>query len=575
LRITKKGKEMYSQDDIARIKDSTNIEEVVGKFVALKRSGGSYKGLSPFTQEKTPSFFVLPSKGIYKCFSSGKAGDVFSFLMEHERMNFNEAVEYVANLTGEALKKDVMYSSHDQDARNTVLSINSAANKVFTSMLTEEHSSVLIDRGFTKDCLEDFGIGFCPQDLEKRMVVYNPQRLIEASILKKGERGNYPFFFNRITFPIKDAMGNIIGFGARAMGDAKPKYLNTAETVLYVKSKILYGIFESKEHIRKANKAYLVEGYTDVMAMHQGGLKNVVSASGTSFTEQQAKEVKRYCDNVTVIFDGDAAGKEATLRGIKNLLKAGLNVNACILEDGKDPCDYALSGHTAKMVEIEKDFIKYLVSLRLKAGSSVSDKTSIIHLAIDLIGCINDDIKRAVYAGEVSTLLDIPKEVLMGNMPPVITVKDSLEYIPYLGSLIEAEATLVSCVVRYGKLNIPIAGGCSVLEYILFECQDAAGKLSEELDMLKAIVLEGRFPTDDEYFDILHRNMVTEDTFTFVGAYDADKVLKEVSEAIWGYKRFLLSVLLKKNLKMIEAYSDHQHLVDNAYLNKIKKILNA
>lgn len=565
---------LYTKEQINDIKSRVNIEDVIGRFVVLKKSGSSFRGLSPFSNEKTPSFFVRPSEGFYKDFSSGKAGDVFSFLMEHERLSFEEAIEYVAEVAGVEVKKQQVYSSQEQDARNSALSINHAANGIFKSFLVDEAPTYFIERGFTKECLEYFEIGYCPHDLAQRMgaIGYNNQRMVEASILKKNERGVYAFFYNRITFPIKDVTGNIIGFGARSLRDAKPKYLNTSDTVLYSKSKVLYGIYESKEHIRKQNKCYAVEGYTDVMAMHQDGIKNVVATSGTAFTVFHAKEIKRLCENVVVVYDGDKAGQNATIQGIKSLLKAGLNVSCSILEDGKDPCDYVMSNRGKAITEREVDFIKYLVSSRLKANATVSEKTTLIHLAIDLIGCINDEVKRAVYSSEMSTLLSVPQDVLLGDMAPIVKVESSLEYKPDFGNKIESEVLLVSCIMKYDKLHLDIGGGCSVLEYILHECQDACGEMSKELNKIKDIVMEGRFPTEQEYFDILHRNL-SSDVDIRPEELDAVSLLKNVTGVIYEYKRFLLSVILQKNLKMIDAYSDSRHLIDNAYLNKIKKLL--
>lgn len=422
-----------------------DIVEVVGDYVTLKRSGSSYKALSPFSAEKTPSFYVVPSKGIFKDFSSGKGGDAITFLMEIDGLTYVEALRYLAGKYGVEIAEE-QQSDEAQEAHNrqeSLFILLNFAKEHFRSLLWENEEGQSIglsyfrERGFTDQTIRDFELGYTLEEWDNLLRTaeargYRQELLEEAGLIISKEDGKaYDRFRNRVIFPIHNISGKVVAFGARILSKDKkqPKYINSPETTLYNKSRILYGLFQARQEVRKENNIFLVEGYTDVISMHQTGIKNVVSSSGTALTEDQIKLIKRYTENVTVIFDGDAAGIKASIRGIDMLLEGGLNVRAVALPEGEDPDSYSKGlGASAfrHFIESEsQDIIRFKTRLFLEdAKEDPVKKASLIKDIVRSITKIDDPVKRTVYLKECSDLLGINESVLIAEQNKLLIEKN-------------------------------------------------------------------------------------------------------------------------------------------------------
>ncbi|HKL02231.1 MAG TPA: DNA primase, partial [Cryomorphaceae bacterium] len=335
---------MISKSSIEQIFDAAHIEEVVGEFVQLKKAGSSFKGISPWTDEKTPSFFVSPSKGIFKDFSSGKGGNAVSFLMELENMTYPEALRYLAKKYQIEIEETQTKEENREEVslRESLAAVNAFAIDYFEQLLweTDEGKSIGLsyfrERGYTDQTIKTFALGYSSNENDSFIKAaeaggYNPEHLAKLGLVKEGEYGKYDFFRGRVMFPIRNISGRPIAFAGRTLrSDNKVKYLNSPESELYDKSNSLYGIFESKRSIIKNDLCCLVEGYTDVISLHQAGIDYAVSSSGTSLTDGQIKLIKRYTSNVSLLYDGDSAGVKAAIRAIDLLLDQGINVKVVL-----------------------------------------------------------------------------------------------------------------------------------------------------------------------------------------------------------------------------------------------------
>ena len=369
---------MISDNTIQEIKERIDIVEVVGDFVDLKKSGSSYKALSPFTSEKTPSFFVSPSKQIFKCFSTGKGGDAIEFLKEVESMSYVEALKYLAEKYGVEIDEVDNYSPQNTE-KESLFIITSKSNEFFIKNLESKDGqnfakTYLDHRGFSSDMIKEFGIGYSSKDWNSLFNYltengYEEDLIEKAGLIIKKNNKKYDRFRNRLMFPIHNLSGKVIAFGARQIKEDKkqPKYINSPETNLYVKSDVLYGLYQSKNDIRKEDKCILVEGYTDVISLYQIGIKNVVSSSGTSLTNNQIKLISRYTKNITILFDGDEAGLSASLRGMNLILENDLNVKIVSLPENEDPDSLSKKLDEFKFKEFlksrETDLINYKVKI--------------------------------------------------------------------------------------------------------------------------------------------------------------------------------------------------------------------
>lgn len=424
---------MIRPEIIQRVRDTADIVEVVGEFVQLKKSGQSYKGLSPFTDEKTPSFFVSPAKGIFKCFSTSRGGDSIKFIMELEGLSYIESIRFLAQKYNIELEEEVLTKEAlaKKDKRESIFIVLNFAKEYFKNLLHNSEDGQAIglsyfkERGFDEKITQEFELGFSANHwdgLIKEAVAnhYSLELLEAAGLIIRKDTKTYDRFRNRVMFPIHNLTGKVIAFGARILiADKKqPKYLNSPETDVYHKSDILFGIYQAKNHLRNEDNCYLVEGYTDVISLHQSGIRNVVASSGTSLTKGQIKVISRYTKNITVLYDGDSAGIKASIRGIDMLLEEGLNVHAITFPEGQDPDSYCQElggiGFRDFLEEERVDFITF--KTRLFLNESKNDplkKASVIREIIESIAKIPDSIKRTVYFKESANLLGIEEKVLI------------------------------------------------------------------------------------------------------------------------------------------------------------------
>ncbi len=430
---------MIAKQSIDAVINAAAIEEVIGDYIALKKRGANLLGRCPFHDEKTPSFTVSPAKGIYKCFGCGKAGNAVSFLMEHDQLSFTDAIRKLALKYQVMLEEDKAQSSEEyneaQKVRDSLLVALEFAKKYFREQLKSEEGlvageSYFRERGYTQQTIDEFELGYSPQGWESLVNEaiknqFNLDYFVSAGLIKKNEeRGTYfDMFRQRVIFPIHDLTGKVIAFGARQLvkDDKSPKYLNSPETEVYHKSNVLYGMFQSKKGIKSLNNCYLVEGYTDVITLHQAGVKNVVASSGTSLTDGQIKLIKRFTDNVTVLYDGDSAGVKASLRGIDLLLAQGLNVRTISFPEGEDPDSYCKQlgadafGHFLN--DNAKDFILFKIDLLMQGvENDPIRKTEVVKNLMQSISMIPDAMKRAAYARECSKLVDMDEMLLLSEI---------------------------------------------------------------------------------------------------------------------------------------------------------------
>lgn len=425
---------MIDQATVDKIIDAANILDVVSDFVTLRKRGVNYIGLCPFHDEKTPSFSVSPSKGICKCFSCGKGGSAVHFIMEHEQLSYYEALKYLAKKYNIEIKERELTDEEKQvqSDRESMLIVNSFAQEYFTNILFEhaEGRSVGLayfhERGFRDDIIKKFSLGYSLEqrdalfkEAEKRG--YKKDYLLKTGLCLEGQNGYISDRFRgRVIFPVFSLSGKVLAFGGRILkkDDKMAKYVNSPESEVYHKSNELYGIYHAKQAIVKNDCCFLVEGYTDVLSMHQSGIENVVASSGTSLTPGQIRLIHRFTNNIIVLYDGDAAGIKASLRGIDLILKEGMNIKVVLLPDGDDPDSFSRKQSATSFTEYikshEVDFIRFKTNLLLEsAGEDPIKRAALITDIVQSISIIPDAIVRSVYTKECSRLLDVNEEVLL------------------------------------------------------------------------------------------------------------------------------------------------------------------
>lgn len=428
---------MIPKDTVDKIIEASRIEDVVGDFVSLKRRGTSMIGLCPFHNEKTPSFHVSVGKGIFKCFGCGKGGDSVRFIMEHEKATYPEALRYLADKYSIEIA-EVENTPEEQavnDRRESLFIVSNWAAKFFQQQMleTDEGKSIGLsyfkERGFRDDIIKKFELGYSPDswDAMTQSAIaegYNIQFLEDTGLtIRKDNEKLYDRFRARVMFPIHSFTGRVIGFGGRTLKTDKavPKYVNSPESNIYHKSNVLYGLFFAKKSMRDEDNCYLVEGYADVLSVHQAGIENVVASSGTSLTVEQIRLIGRFTKNITILYDGDEAGIKASLRGLDMILEEGLNVKIVLFPDGNDPDSYVQKfGSAAFKTHIEgnkKDFILFKTGVLLKdAGNDPIKRAGIIRDVVESIAKIPDGIKASVFVRECSSLLQIEERVLISEL---------------------------------------------------------------------------------------------------------------------------------------------------------------
>jgi DNA primase len=532
---------MISRQSIDAVVNAAAIEEVVGDYIALKKRGANLLGRCPFHDEKTPSFTVSPAKGIYKCFGCGKAGNSVSFLMEHDSLSFADAIRKLAAKYNITLEEDTITNREEynetQQRRESLLVALLFAKQFFIDQLKTEEGRMVGDtyfreRGFTQQTIDEFELGYSPQGWGSLVNAakegqFNLDYFADAGLIKKKEDGSYfDMFRHRVIFPIHDLTGKVIAFGGRQLqkDDRSPKYLNSPETEVYHKSQVLYGIFQAKKHIKSLNNCYLVEGYTDVTTLHQADVKNVVASSGTSLTEGQIRLIKRFTDNVTVLYDGDAAGIKASLRGIDLLLEQGLNVRTVSFPDGEDPDSYCkklgASDFKSFLDKNNKDFILFKTDLLMQGvDNDPIRKTEVVKSLLISISLIPDALKRAAYARECSKLMDMDEKLLLVEIAKLRKNKSSIEQ--------QAISTEIQ----------------DILQTELPKAEVYSGGDEQEKDLIRLLIQSGhkKFMEDATVADFIFKELQEDEALRIVNPV-YQKVVNEVSGHIFSTsEEFILS----------------------------------
>lgn len=499
---------MIDQATIQRVLDATDIVDVVKEFVTLRKAGVNYKGLCPFHNEKTPSFTVSPSKQLCKCFSCGKGGNAVHFLMELEHMTYPEAIKWLGNRYGiEVREKELTDEERErQSERESMFVVNEWANRYFQDLLHNDVDGVakglayFRQRGFRDDIIRKFALGY---SLERRDAMaqaalakgYDEKYLLATGLCFKTEDGQLlDRYHGRVIFPVLGVSGKTVAFGGRILNTEKQKhvgkYVNSPESIIYSKSHELYGLYQSKNAIVRQNRCYLVEGYTDVISMHQCGVENVVASSGTSLTEGQIRLIHRFTDNITVLYDGDAAGIKASLRGIDMLLAEGMNIKVLLLPDGDDPDSFARK-HRADELQAyveshQVDFIRFKTNLLQKdaAGDPIK-RAELITDVVKSISVIPNRIVRQMYVHECAENLQVSEALIINEINKMLAVRSSgpkstNHAMPEEAAAVKAEQAeivqqnlsgdvvvpeeklLITMVIRYGNMRMPMDADESV-----------------------------------------------------------------------------------------------------------------
>ena len=496
---------MIEESIIQEIKDRLDIVEVISDFVSLKKSGSNYKALSPFTNEKTPSFFVSPSKQIFKCFSTGKGGDAIEFLKEVDSMTYIEAIKYLGEKYGVEINETESNYEINNEKESLLILINKSKEFFKKNLETQEGKSIALTyfnhRNINEEMINKFELGY---SVDKWDSLYNylvknqfdEDQIIKAGLILENNNKKYDRFRNRVIFPIQNLSGKTIAFGARILSEEKnqPKYINSPETSLYIKSNTLYGLYQSKNTIRKMDNCYLVEGYTDVIALFQIGIENVVASSGTSLTTNQIKLVSRYTKNITILFDGDKAGVSASLRGMDLILENDMNVKVVSFPEGYDPDSFSKKVGKQKfeefLIQNETNLISFKVNLLNDFKSDPVKKSEMIFDIVRSISKIPNSIKRSVFLKEASTSLEINEQALISEMNKLLIgqgnkniqtnnfiekKKDIKKKDESINSAINFyERECIRMLVNYGTTDFEVVGldRKSFIDYFLNEIED-------------------------------------------------------------------------------------------------------
>ena len=595
---------MIPQDTIEKILSLTHIEEVVGDFVALRKTGSSYKGCCPFHEEKTPSFSVSPAKGIYKCFGCGKAGNAITFIKEHEKCSYYEAIKYLGNKYHVEIVETELTDEEKQrkDLRESLMIVNEFATTFFVKHLweTPEGKAIgmayFIERGFTQKTIPKFRLGYSPQKKDAftstaEKAGYKLEYMTKVGLSSVGDNYKSDKFHGRIMFPITSLTGSVIGFGGRVMTAANEhvqggmKYINSPESEVYKKSFTLYGISFAKTEITKKDECILVEGYTDVLSLHQAGITNVVASSGTSLTNEQINLIKRFTHNIVIIYDGDKAGIKAATRGIDMILEKDMNVKVLLLPDGDDPDSFAKKHSSEEITEYinsnKTDFLTFRTKLAVEEiqNDPIKRAQFINEIALTITK-IPNEINRMVYIQECSKILNIDEQTIknqvtryLGIQPKpyqtqqVQKVQTSIAS-KHVDKILENERDIIKLLVRNGSKTISIENS-----NILFEIEKhkwlqenpSAKKYPETNPTFKGLV-------KDYIFNELHRNL--DETITFEFINEGEKKIfdeyyskyEEKQDSIVDYLRDFVDA------EQIANFLSDASFLDQKYWEKEKKI---
>ncbi|MEX0988452.1 MAG: DNA primase [Bacteroidales bacterium] len=632
---------MISQETVNKIFDTVDIVEVISDYVTLKKSGSNYKGLSPFSNEKTPSFMVSPSKGIFKDFSSGKGGNAVGFLMEHEKLSYPEALQYLARKYNIEFEETELTPEEIQqrNERESLLAVTQYAQKFFSEQLhTSEGKSVglsyLRQRGFRDDIIDKFFLGYSPEERKALTTAaikagYKQEFLVKTGLTIEKEDYVFDRFAGRVIFPIHGISGNVVGFGGRTLKADKKvaKYLNSPESDIYHKSRVLYGLFQAKKSIVNEKRCFLVEGYTDVIALHQSGIENVVSSSGTALTTEQIRLIKRFTENITVLYDGDEAGLRASFRGIDMILEEGLNVKVLLFPEGEDPDSFSQGRSSSEFIayidEQEQDFITFKAEVLI--ADTKNDPIKRANMITDIVrsvAIIPDGIKRSVYLKECSLLLDVEEAVLYTEVNKIRQLRREQDwkrerprpdqlfvpeqptvpaFVQNIFSEVE-EREIIYFLLKFGNLTLRLSGeensDITVSQYILREIQNDELQFTnlvykQVFEDVKAMIESGK--KIDERVFTFHDNKAVQDLAVDIvtSKYELSKVWKrkesyielpgenlgvEVPKALLLYKLKVVDMALddlRKQIETTEKKGDTDKVMElMAYLRDVESAKN-
>ena len=632
---------------IDEIMQTSRIEDVIGSFVNLKRAGSSLKGLSPFTDEKTPSFVVSPAKQIFKCFSTGKGGTVVSFLMEKEHFSYPEALKWLANKYNIAIPEERESTAEElaiMNERDSLYIINDFARSHFLKQMHESEEGKAIglsyfeERGFRKDIIEKFQLGYCVNkgdDFTKAALEkgYKLEYLEKVGLVKSKDDRHFDFFRGRVMFPIHSVSGRVLGFGGRTLITDKKiaKYFNSPESLIYNKSEILYGLYFAKGDIIKYDNCFLCEGYTDVISLHQAGLVNVVASSGTSLTKDQIKLIRRYTQNITILYDGDSAGIKASFRGIDLILEEGMNVKVVLFPDGEDPDSFAKKSSTSELEtyikEHTQDFISFKADILL--GESSNDplkKAELIKDIVHSVSLIPNSITRSVYVQKIATLFGIEESVVSNELLRLrrSVISKQLDAPELLDIPVEKESSTTSqstltsdniqldfhefevlrLMLKYGTLEIVSKVGdeeiaTSVIEFICQEItRDELSFQNELYSKIFSVFLDG-LAENTLYTSSYFKRFENQEIVSFVSDIESneyeisamwlskykieirtelDQLYESVVEAIYHFKTKIIDQKIKEiqaELAKNETLSDEEMLfllAEQMNYERVKKV---
>ena len=614
---------MIEESVIREVKERLDIVEVIGDFVSLKRSGSSYKALSPFTNEKTPSFFVSPSKQIFKCFSTGKGGDAIEFLKEVESMTYIEAIKYLGEKYGVEINESTSGYEQNNDKESLLILLNKSKDFFLENLKTDEGKNIALTyfnhRKISTDMIKKFELGYSLDkwdSLYKFLIKnqFSDDNIIKAGLILENNNKKYDRFRNRVIFPIHNLSGKTIAFGARILAEDKkqPKYINSPETSLYIKSNTLYGLYQSKNEIRKLDNCFLVEGYTDVISLFQIGIENVVASSGTSLTTNQIKLISRYTKNITILFDGDKAGVAASLRGMDLILENDMNVEIVSFPEGDDPDSYSKKVGKDKFEEFIDDkktnLITFKVNLLQENEDNPVKKSEMIYDIVRSISKIPNSIKRSLFLKEASNSLEINEQALISEMNKLLlgqgnkTIKSNQIIVnnekeshkeDSINSAIDFyERECIRMLVNYGTSDFEVIGldRKTFIDYFLKEIQDVEFENKNYLKIIEIFKMEYKKDNviDINYFlsgdfldikdDIIdlssNRYEISKqwkNKFNIHVSEESDSLKKTTYTNILRLKFRLIRKMIKDNLQNLDK-SDKQNIDEDVIKlhNKLK-----